>query len=411
MPAFKYEALDTEGALRRGVMESDTARAARVQLRTLSLIPIVVEPLGGARESEPTPLSWWQRPLLTSRAFTSGQRAIWIRQLASLVGSGVPVERAISVLADEAPSERQRGLLAAIRTELHAGNTLGRALALFPDEFPVIDRAVIEAGEHSGHLDAALEHLATDLEHQQALRAKLVGAAIYPCAVTVVALAIIVFLLGSVIPQVASVFEGSQRQLPMLTVAVLALGGFVRSWGWVMLLCFAGGMMAFRLALRRDALRLRCDAVCLRLPMVGRLLRGYNAARFAATLAMLSASGVPILRALQAAANSVSNRAMKADAEQALVNVREGMSLATALDRHGRYPRLLVMFARLGEKTGQLPAMLQRASGQLSNEVQRQAMSLASLLEPLLILMMGSLVMLIVLSVLMPIIEMNQWVL
>jgi general secretion pathway protein F len=213
-----------------------------------------------------------------------------------------------------------------------------------------------------------------------------------------------------VVPQVAAVFAGTKRALPMLTVIMLAISAFVRSWGIALLAVLAAAFAALRFALRSEAFRQRFDASWLNLPLVGRLSRGYNAARFAGTLAMLAGAGVPILKALQAAAETLGNRAMRADALDALVLVREGAPLASALAQKKRFPGLLGMFARLGEQTGQLPAMLQRAANQLSAEVQRRALQLATLLEPLLIVGMGLMVMLIVLAVLLPIIQLNQWV-
>jgi general secretion pathway protein F len=221
--------------------------------------------------------------------------------------------------------------------------------------------------------------------------------------------AIVLFLVSYVVPQVANVFAGTKRALPFLTVAMLAVSGLVRNWWWLAAAVLAGGLVALRLALRNDATRERFDAAWLQLPVIGRLSRGYNAARFASTLAMLAGAGVPILRALQAAAETLSNRAMRADAMDALVLVREGAPLASAMAQKKRFPGLLSMFARLGEQTGQLPAMLQRAANQLGAEVQRRAMQLATILEPLLIVSMGAVVMLIVLAVLLPIIQLNQF--
>jgi general secretion pathway protein F len=259
-------------------------------------------------------------------------------------------------------------------------------------------------------LSDVLNQLANDLEDQQVLRSKLLSASLYPAIVSLVALAIVIFLVTSVVPQVAGVFAGTKRQLPGLTVAMLAISDFVRNWGWFMLLLLAGGVLAFRVAMRQAALRLRFDAAWLRLPLIGRLARGYNSARFASTLAMLTAAGVPILKALQAAADTLSNQALRADALEALVRVREGAPLGTALAQNARFPGLLSMFARLGEQTGQLPVMLQRAAQQMSGEVQRRAMALATVLEPLLIVAMGGMVMLIVLAVLMPIMQLNQFI-
>jgi general secretion pathway protein F len=408
MPAYRFEALQADGKPRKGVVEADSLKTARSQLRTQSLVPLSVEAI--ASGSAEAALPWWQRPIGGSRAFNASQRAIWTRQLAGLVGSGLPIERALSALADEADDERQGQLIAAIRAEVNSGSTLGRALALYPHEFPAIDRAVIAAGEQSGHLADVLNQLANDLEDQQTLRAKLLSASLYPAIVSLVALAIVIFLVTSVVPQVAGVFAGTKQQLPGLTVAMLAISDFVRAWGWLILLVLIVGAWTLRLALRQTAFRLRFDAAWLRLPVIGRLARGYNSARFASTLAMLTAAGVPILKALQAAADTLSNQALRADALEALVRVREGAPLGTALAQNARFPGLLSMFARLGEQTGQLPVMLQRAAQQLSGEVQRRAMALATVLEPLLIVAMGGVVMLIVLAVLMPIMQLNQWV-
>jgi general secretion pathway protein F len=336
--------------------------------------------------------------------------AVWTRQLAGLVGSGLPLERALASLSSEAESEAERNLVADLRAEVNSGSTFGRALAQHPREFSAIYVAVVGAGEQSGNLGLVLEHLAQDLEDQQVLNAKLLGAALYPAIVSLVALAIVLFLVTYVVPQVASVFAGSKRALPLLTVLMLGLSDVVRSYGWLMLGLLVVGIGAARWALRAPELRYRFDAAWLGLPIIGRLSRSYNAARFASTLAMLAAAGVPILKALQAASDTLSNQAMRRDAQDALVAVREGAPLASALAQKKRFPGLLSMFARLGEQTGQLPLMLQRAASQLSSEVQRRAMQLATLLEPLLIVLMGLVVMLIVLAVLLPIIQMNQLV-
>jgi general secretion pathway protein F len=336
--------------------------------------------------------------------------AVWTRQLAGLVAAGLPLERALTALSEEADDDRQRNLVAALRAEVNAGSSFGRALAQHPREFPDIYTAVIGAGEQSGQLGQVLERLADDLEEQLALRAKLMGAALYPAIVTVVAVVIVLFLMGYVVPQVAGVFAGTKRALPMLTVAMLALSGFLRNWGWALLFALFFIAISLRMALGNARFREKFDAAWLRLPLLGRLARGYNAARFAGTLALLAGAGVPILKALQAAAETLSNRAMRADALDALVLVREGAPLASALARKARFPGLVSMFARLGEQTGRLPDMLQRAATQLSAEVQRRALQLATLLEPLLIVAMGGIVMLIVLAVLLPIIQLNQLV-
>jgi general secretion pathway protein F len=403
MPAYSFEALDPHGQTRRGVLEADTARTARSQLRAQDLVPLKVEPVQRTGSGLNTVI--WE-----SKVFSSTALAVWTRQLSGLVNAGLPLERALSALADEAETPRQRDLVSALRTEVNAGAPFAKALSQHPREFSAIFTAVIGAGEQSGNLGLVLERLADDLQEQQNLRGKLLAAGLYPAIVCVVALVIVLFLLAYVVPQVAQVFGSNQQQLPALTSFMLALSSFVQNfwlWGLVLItLLSAGG----HIALKQADVRLRFDALWLQLPLIGRLARGYNAARFASTLAMLATAGVPILKALQAAADTLSNTALKRDAQDALVLVREGAPLASAIAQHPRFPRLLVMFSRLGEQTGTLPTMLQRAAAQLSEEVQRRALQLATILEPLLIVAMGAMVMLIVLAVMLPIIQLNQWV-
>lgn len=413
MPAYSFEALTADGATRKGIIEADTARAARGMLRAQALVPLAVQPVGSGTNAKGAPASsatGWNATLWSRPVFNATALAIWTRQIAGLVTSGLPLERALTALSEESEDQAQRQLVAGLRAEVNGGTAFAAALALHPREFSATYCAVVGAGEHSGNLGMVLERLADDLEQSQELKAKLIGAALYPAIVSLVAIAIVMFLLGYVVPQVAQVFAGSKRALPLLTVIMLGLASFVRNQGWLMLLTLIAAAGGFRLAWTSAAFREKFDAFWLTLPILGKLARGYNAARFAGTLAMLAGAGVPILRALQAAADTLSNRAMRADALDALVLVREGTPLASALAHKKRFPGLLSMFARLGEQTGQLPVMLDRAARQLGAEVQRRALHLATLLEPLLIVVMGLVVMLIVLAVLMPIIQLNQLV-
>jgi general secretion pathway protein F len=405
MPAFSFEALDPQGQTCKGLLEADTAKAARSLLRAQSLVPMVVMAVTAKNASTDHQISIFKRPVMGATHL-----AIWTRQLAGLVAAGLPLERALTSLSEESDDQRQRHLVAALRAEVNAGAPFASALAQHPKEFSDIYRAVIGAGEHSGNLGLVLERLADDLEEREALKSKLIGAALYPAIVTVAAIVIVMFLMGYVVPQVASVFEGAKKSLPLLTIVMLGLSRVVRDYGWWMLVILTIGGFIFRWALTIEHIRQQFDAAWLGLPVLGKIARGYNAARFASTLAMLATAGVPILKALQAAAETLNNRALRADALDALVLVREGAPLASALAQKKRFPGLLPMFARLGEQTGQLPLMLQRAARQLSTEVQRRSMQLATILEPLLIVAMGVVVLLIVLAVLQPIIELNQFV-
>jgi general secretion pathway protein F len=404
VPAYRFEALDAGGKTTNGLIEADNARAARAVLRTRALVPLQVSPVTMAAPATSS------SPRFGSRAFSSSTLAVWTRQLAGLVAAGLPLERALSSLADEAETPRQRELVAHLKSEVNGGSTFARSLGTAPREFDEVYRAVVAAGEQSGALGPVLERLADDLEERQELKGKLIGASLYPIIVSLIAVIIVIFLVSYVVPQVASVFTNKKQALPWLTVAMLAVSDFVRSYGWLVLGVLLAGGGALMLALRADAFRERFDAGWLRLPLIGRLARGYNAARFAATLSMLAGAGVPILKALQAAAETLSNRSMRADAMDALAQVREGAPIAAALAAKKRFPGLLPMFARLGEQTGQLPVMLERAAKQLSGEVQRRATAMVTILEPLLIVAMGGVVMTIVLAVLLPIIQLNTWV-
>jgi len=405
MPAYTYEAITESGATERGVVEADSERAAKTQLRAQSLIPLKLALMAQDKPRLAGDVVLWQ-----ARAFSRTDWVVWTRQLASLVGAGLPLERALSALSDEAPTPGQRDLVAQVRAEVNAGAPLAQALAQHPREFDNLYTAVIEAGEQSGRLGAVLLQLAKDQESAHAMRSKLLAASLYPAIVSGVALLIVLFLLAYVVPQVAQVFTSTQRSLPTLTVAMLFISEVVQATWLAGLVLLLAGMVVLRLLLRQTAFRLAYDQAWLKLPLLGRLSLGYNAARFASTLALLVGAGVPILKALQTAAHTLSNMALREHAMQAIDLVREGAPLASALAQNKRLPGVLSMFARLGEQTGQLPQMLSHAAEHLGDEVQRRAMQLATVLEPLLIVTMGMVVMLIVLAVMLPIIELNQFV-
>jgi general secretion pathway protein F len=386
------------------VVEADSERAARTQLRGQSLIPLKVEVVAQDKQRVNGDVVLW-----SARTFSRTDVVVWTRQLASLVGAGLPLERVLSALSEEAATPGQRDLVAQIRAEVNAGAPLAQALAQHPREFDSLYTAVIEAGEQSGRLSQVLLQLALDLESAHAMRNKLLAASLYPAIVSGVALLIVLFLLAYVVPQVAQVFTSTQRSLPALTVAMLFISEVVQATWLLALVLLISGSVTLNILLRQSAFRLAFDQAWLKLPLLGRLSLGYNAARFASTLALLVGAGVPILKALQTAAQTLSNMSLREHAMQAIELVREGAPLASALAQNKRLPGVLSMFARLGEQTGQLPQMLSHAAEHLSEEVQRRAMQLATLLEPLLIVTMGLVVMLIVLAVMLPIIELNQF--
>jgi len=404
VPAYSFEALTPQGETRTGVIDADSPRSARSILRTQSLVPLHVNVVG---QKNTSPLN---RVIWEKRVFSQTDLVVWTRQLASLVGAGLPLERSLTALSEESSSTQQRDLVAGLRAEVNAGSPLAQALAQHPQEFDELYVSVIASGEQSGRIAQVLDQLADDLEAQHQMRNKLTAAMLYPAIVSAVAFLIVMFLLTYVVPQVASVFTSGNRSLPLLTIVMLAISRFVQNTWMYGLLIVIIGAWVLRTALQQESFRERFDAAWLQLPILGKLSLGYNAARFASTLALLVGAGVPMLRALQSAAQTLSNRALRADAMLAIDLVREGAPLASALSQNKRLPSLLSMFARLGEQTGRLPEMLRHAANHLSNEVQRRAMQLATWLEPLLIVAMGAVVLLIVLAVMMPIIDLNQMV-
>ncbi|HVW53054.1 MAG TPA: type II secretion system inner membrane protein GspF [Trinickia sp.] len=404
MPAFRFEAIDAGGRAQKGVLDADSARSARAQLRTQGLTPLVVEPAGSAARGARS------RRLALGRKLSAREQAILTRQLASLLTAGLPLDEALSVLTDQAERDYIRELVAAIRAEVLGGHSLANALEQHPRDFPDIYRALVAAGEHTGKLGLVLSRLADYIEQRNALTQKIVLAFTYPAIVTLIALGIVTFLLSYVVPQVVNVFASTKQQLPILTVMMMALSGFVRHWWWAILLgvglVFYGG----RAILSQAGPRLAFDRWLLTAPLAGKLVRGYNTVRFASTLAILTAAGVPILRALQAAGETLNNRAMHGNVEDAIVRVREGTSLSRALGNTKTFPPVLVHLIRSGEATGDVTTMLDRASEGEARELERRTMFLTSLLEPLLILAMGGIVLVIVLAVMLPIIDLNNMV-
>lgn len=402
MPAFHYEAADATGKTDKGVIEADSARQARTLLRARGLTPLLVDALG-AQATKRSGSTFGKR-------LSAQENALVTRQLASLLVAGLPLDEALAALADQAERAYVGELLAAIRAEVLGGSSLSVALAQHPKDFPDIYRALVSAGEHSGNLGLVLSRLADYIESRNALTSKIKLAFTYPAIVTVVAFAIVIFLLSYVVPQVVSVFANTKQKLPTLTIIMLWLSDFVRNWGWLAAIVLVAIGVLIRNLLKQPALRLSWHKWLLTAPLFGKLVRGYNTARFASTLAILTSAGVPILRGLQAAGETLNNVALKTNVEDASTRVREGTSLARALAAQNQFPPVLVHLIRSGEATGNLPAMLERAAQGEAQELERRTLFLTGLLEPALILTMGVVVLLIVLAVLMPIIEINQLV-
>jgi general secretion pathway protein F len=405
MAAFRYETLDETGRVKHGVIEADALRQARARLREMGMTVLDVQ----AVTQESLHAGEGQRWRFRS-GISSSQLSMLTRQLATLLEAGLPLEQSFTALIEQSENATVRQVLAGVRSVLLAGHTLAQAMGHYERVFPDIYRALVKAGEASGELGHVMLRLADYTESRQALRQKVGLAFVYPAIVTLVALIVVMGLLVYVVPQVVNVFQQSHQALPLLTRLMIALSEMLQA-SWMYLF---GGLLlagfAVRTLLRNEEIRFRWHARLLRLPVIGRLLRGINTARMASTLAILSGSGVPLLVSLQAAAGVVSNLPMRRALEDAARKVREGVTLSRALAASGLFPPILVHLIASGESSGRLDAMLERAASQQEQEIGNFTSVLTSLLEPLLILVMGGVVLTIVLAILMPIIDMNQMV-
>ncbi|TMH08461.1 MAG: type II secretion system protein GspF [Betaproteobacteria bacterium] len=397
MPEFRFEAVDATGRSRRGLLEGPTARAVRDQLRGDGLFPTAVEPAipRGAMRTEATHIAAPSLALIT-------------RQLATLVASGMPLDTALAAVAQQSDQAAAARVLEAIRDQVAAGEPLAAALSRFPRTFSELYRGLVAVGAETGQLGIVLSRLADYLEARQALRQEFVMALVYPALVTIIALAVIATLLLYVVPQIVAVYQQSRQALPFLTRALIATSDFLRATGgyWAIALVAAATVMV--VALRRESVRERAHAFLLRVPVMGTVLSGLDTARFASTLAILTGSGAPLLRALETAAGVVWARPIRRAAHAAAAHVREGVSLSRALATQRVFPPLLVHLVANGEHSGQLPAMLERAAREQEQDVQRRLTWLAALVQPLLIVFMGAIVLVLVLAVMLPIVSMNQ---
>jgi general secretion pathway protein F len=405
MPAFRYEAVDAGGSTRKGVVNADSPRAARADLRTQGLTPLTVEAIAAQVDE-----SGAARSRGFGERLSQVELALFTRQLASLLEAGLPLEQAFTALLEQAERPYMRDLIASIRAEVMGGASFSAALSRHPRDFAEIYRGLVASGEQIGQLARVLSRLADYIERRNALVQKVRLAFTYPAIVTVVAFAIVIFLLTYVVPQIVSVFANTKQKLPFLTVMMLAISDFVRAYGIYVAILLIGAFWLWRRALRNPELKRRWHTWLLNAPIYGKFERSLNTARFASTLAITTGSGVPILRALDTSRDTLSNVAMRELVEQATASVREGVSLARALSVQKHFPPMLVHMIRAGEVTGELPAMLERAANSQQADLERRTLTIAGLLEPVLILAMGLVVLLIVLAVLMPIIEINQLV-
>ena len=406
MGAFEYIALDDSGKEKKGVLEGDTARQVRQQLRDQGWVPLDVSE-SSERASRP---GSGQEKVKIRRGVSATDLALITRQLATLVRAGLPLEETLQAAAQQTEKARLQSMLLAVRSRVMEGHTLATGLGDFPHVFPEIYRTTVSAGEQSGHLEVVLERLADYTENRQQMQSKIQLALFYPALLTLVAVGVVIGLMTFVVPQVVQVFDNIGQELPGLTKTLIAMSDFLRNYGLLMLvfLGLAGGGLAW--LLKKEGPKRRFHEILLHLPLIGRLERGVNAGRFARTFSIVTASGVPVLDGLRIASEVMSNLPMRESVEEATRKVREGASIYAALDKSGYFPPMMVHLIASGEASGKLEEMLERAATNQEREIETLISAVMGLFEPILILVMGAVVLIIVLAILLPIFNLNQLV-
>ena len=403
MGAFEYTALDPGGRSRKGVIEGDTPRHVRTLLRERQLMPVTVEAVaaGESRRQRGSRFGF-------ARGVSAGDLSLMTRQLSTLVRAGLPLEEALLAVSQQTEKPRVQSILLGVRAKVVEGHTLATGLSEFPRVFPEIYRATVSAGEQSGHLDAVLERLAEYTESREQMRQNILGAMLYPMVLTLMCFTIVSILLTYVVPKVVDVFEANHAKLPFATRVLVGVSGFLRSYGLYLLVAIALGAFVFWRSLKSRATRRRVHQWLLRLPLMGRIVRGVNTASFTRTLSILTASAVPVLDALRIASETIINLPMRDAVTEAAARVREGAPIGRSLAASRLFPPMTVHLISSGESSGQLQTMLDRAASNQERELEGLLAALVGLLGPLLIVGMGLVVMGIVFAMLLPIFEMNS---
>jgi general secretion pathway protein F len=400
--AFEYTAVDATGRERKGVLEGDTARAVRQMLRDQSLLPLAVnEVLLTENRRE-------RKQFSLRRGISAADLSLLTRQIATLVRSGLPLEEALLAVSEQTERPRIRSIIMGVRAKVMEGHALADGLGDFPAVFPELYRATVSAGEQSGHLDTVLERLADYTESREQLRSRTLTAMLYPVLLFIVCVSIVAMLLTFVVPKIVKQFENSKAELPFLTQVLIAFSDFLRNWGLLLLAIIILGSIGFVRWLRDPAARRRFDAFLLRLPLIGKVVRGNNTARFARTFSTLTSSAVPVLEAMRISGEVVTNLPMRDAVQAAAARVREGAPIGRSLGASKLFPPMMIHLISSGETSGDIETMLDRAATNQEREMDSILGAVVGLLGPLMILVMGGLVLLIVLAMLLPIFQLNQ---
>jgi general secretion pathway protein F len=403
MGAYQYVAVDPRGKEHKGVVEGETARHVRQLLRDRELMPVQVDEVESREKAQ-------NRSITIRRKVGALDLAIVTRQLATLVRAGLPLDEALQAVSQQTEKPRLKSIMLGVRSKVLEGHTLASGLDDYPQAFPPVYRATVTAGEQAGQLDMVLERLADYTESRHGLSQKISQAMIYPVVLTTLSLAIVTLMLIFVVPRVVGVFENTGQELPLLTQMLIGLSEFVQNWWWAVLIVSAITIFAASKILAQEGPRRSFHRFLLRLPVIGRVVRGVNTARFTRTMAILSQSGVPIIESLRISAAVVTNLPMRDAINEAGVRVREGAAIGRSLGQSKLFPPMTMHLISSGESSGELDSMLDRAATHQESEMDSLLGSMLSVLEPALIIIMGVMVLLIVLAILLPIFEINQLV-
>jgi general secretion pathway protein F len=404
MAAFEYIALDAQGRERKGLIEGDTPKHVRQLLRDKQLLPMEIQ------ETAERELKQSRRRGFMRRGLSTLDLALLTRQLATLLRSGLPLEESLQAVAEQTEKPRIQRIILGVRGKVVEGHPLADGLRDFPQAFPEIYRATVSAGEQSGKLDAVLERLSDYTESRQVMGQQVSNALVYPIVLMVLSFAIVSFLLAYVVPQVVAVFESGHQELPMATRLLIGMSDFVRNY-WIYALIGAGvSLWAFLRWLKSPDAQLRFDRFLLKVPLVGKLIRGVNTARFSRTFSILTASAVPVLEALRISAEVVNSLPMKKAVEEAASRVREGAPIGKSLAARKIFPPMMIHLISSGESSGELEKMLERAASNQEREMDGLLSTMTNLLGPFMVVFMGAVVMFIVIALLLPIFQLNDLV-
>ncbi|MCP4957596.1 type II secretion system inner membrane protein GspF [Photobacterium aquimaris] len=406
MAAFEYKALDAKGRQKKGVLEGDTSRQVRQQLREQGLVPIEVNQTSGQGKKTAAAPS----KLTFRRGISTNELALITRQLATLVQASMPLEECIKAVAEQNEKPRLKNILLAVRSRVVEGYTLADSMAEYPHVFDQLFRAMVAAGEKSGHLDTILNRLADYSENRQQMRSKLQQAMIYPLMLTLVAISVVAFLLATVVPKIVDQFVQMNQGLPAITEVLLAASNFVQHWGLLVVIVIIGMITLIKTALKKPAFRIKWDRAILRLPVIGKVARGLNTSRFARTLSICTSSAIPLLDGMKVASDVMTNTYVNKKILEAADRVREGASLRISLEKTALFPPMMLHMIASGERSGELEQMLTRAADNQDRDFESLVNMALGVFEPLLIVAMAGVVMFIVIATLMPIIELNNMV-